>query len=74
MSEPTPPPVRRIGRRRVVTGPPPGQDGTHTRPAGADQTRDDTDEDWSEAAGAGGQGSPESHDDWLRRQRPPHWG
>lgn len=33
-----------------------------------EQTKDDTDEGWGERPDGG------QHDDWLREQRPPHWG
>ena len=34
----------------------------------AEQSVDDTDAGWGERSDAG------QHDDWLREQRPPHWG
>jgi REase_MTES_1575/AAA domain len=42
----------------------------HTGPVGSklEQTRDDTDAGWGEQTNEG------SHDQWLREQRPPHWG
>ena len=52
----------------------PVQTTTAPEPQGAaakpkpEQTRDDTDADWGEQPQDG------SHDQWLREQRPPHWG
>lgn len=37
-------------------------------PAGADPTRDDTDEGWGETPRERGR------ENWMREQRPPHWG
>lgn len=36
-----------------------------SEPVLPEQTREDTDEGWGEY--------PERDDDWLRRDRPPHW-
>jgi hypothetical protein len=45
--------------------PGPGATATGSKP---EQTRDDTDAGWGERQQEG------SHDQWLREQRPPHWG
>jgi hypothetical protein len=49
----------------------PDEAATATPPAGpteADPTRDDTDEGWGETP------REEGREDWIRQQRPPHWG
>ncbi len=57
--------VRRIGRRRVVSGP-------ASDPAPTTQSRDDTDVGWGERAEERSK-SQNGRDEWLRNERPPHW-
>ncbi|WP_153394422.1 hypothetical protein [Ornithinicoccus halotolerans] len=72
---------RRPRRSSRAAGPPgaqgSGRRGPHVEDAAAgragpdvpEQTRDDTDHGWGEAS----EPARDGHEDWLRRQRPPHW-
>jgi hypothetical protein len=66
-----------VGSGRAVSGVPAGDDDGEAKvtnenlwgPAGPvlpDQTRDDTDRGWGQDAAA-------DDDEWLLRERPPHW-
>lgn len=87
MSDGGRPPIRRVGRRRVVSGDPlpSGEAGTgsgRTADSSREQTRDDTDAGWGESGVAPSRGKREGSGDreddararWLRAERPPHWG
>ena len=53
-------------RASADAGPPASADaGPSAEPVLPDQSREDTDEGWGEY--------PERDDDWLQRDRPPHW-
>ncbi len=66
--DPTAPPPERTPER---TSDPAGEPGGAPRaePARPEQTSDDTDLGWGEIPAG-----DDAHDDWLREQRPPHWG
>lgn len=88
-SDPFRPPVRRLGRRRVVTSDAPGvvpredptaddrvEDGAHAGEARRERDVARGDGPASRAA-RGGANDPDTdavRDRWLRAQRPPHWG
>ena len=63
MTDAQPPRVRRVGRRRGVSEPPPG--------VPIEPVWSPTGDDVEPAAAPEGEAG---HDAWLRRQRPPHWG
>lgn len=54
--------------RHADEGPAHPGEGPDSRRPPAEQTRDDTDQGWGEASEPA-----DAHEDWLRRQRPPHW-
>ncbi|WP_219107122.1 hypothetical protein [Austwickia sp. TVS 96-490-7B] len=69
------PPVRRVGRRRVVTSDMPGVcpqlDPTYDdRPADGDRG----DEPSPTAGTSSGEPALDARDRWIVEQRPPHWG
>lgn len=64
------PAIRRIGRRRVVSGEQTA--GEHREQIA--QTRDDTDAGWGTESPQPDKAESGSRDEWLRNEVPPHWG
>ncbi|MFL6099523.1 MAG: hypothetical protein ACJ71T_06185 [Actinomycetales bacterium] len=66
-------PAREVARVQQALRPTPKSAGESTAdavtPQPLDQTSDDTDVGWGEVPSG-----EDGHDDWLRDQRPPHWG